>query len=211
MFAAPLSKLNRSYLGLVPMAVWVMVQEVVHPYIFRPLNRSVLDAKDSSVIARVSGEAELLIDGKLLPTIRLTATVLTTEISTTPGLHELSLKTSEGMHKLSFFVRSSSSDGDPPEGWKAYRVHPPEGECTPCHMVEAGVWKIKGRLIEENCFSCHNRKETASAHAPVLSFLPDSHTFNNLAECHRCHDPHGSTERAHLKTAGKISCKRCHG
>jgi len=52
------------------MVVWVVVQEGVHPHIFRPLDRSVLDVKDSSVIARVSGEAELLLDGKLLPTIR---------------------------------------------------------------------------------------------------------------------------------------------
>ncbi|MGH9659758.1 MAG: cytochrome c3 family protein, partial [Bryobacteraceae bacterium] len=57
-------------------------------------------------------------------------------------------------------------------------------------------------LKPESCFSCHDAKAFAEPH---------SHNAETLVECQTCHEPHGSTEKTHLKMRKQVACKLCHG
>jgi predicted CXXCH cytochrome family protein len=191
-------------------AVLCTGQEQPHPRILRPVDRSILAAVPFSVIARASAQAELRLDGKSVAIVRPAADVLTATLFGPPGLHELALLTPAGEHKLSFFVARLSEGAGAPQDWKSYRVHPPAAACDMCHVVMAGAWTIKGGSVSKNCFSCHDLKEFEQLHTAVLRPLPDSHDMDNLSRCQRCHDPHGSQERAHLKAPAEIGCRVCH-
>lgn len=162
------------------------------PRILRPLDRTVLKPGPLAIIAR--GAGELRLDGKPLATAQPAPEVVTATITPGPGLHELAL----GDRKLQFFVGATKA----PSGWKAYRPHPPAATCETCHAVKDGAWGFQAVPLSTNCFGCHDQKSFPVGHA---------HNAEVLAECQLCHDPHGSTEKFHLKMPRETACKQCHG
>ncbi len=169
--------------------------------ILRPADKSILNQGQFSIIAQASGGG-LRLDGKPLSSIQPAPGVLTIKVMPSPGLHELVLTTQEGEQKLQFFVQATAHSGRTPEGWKTFKVHPPEASCDTCHALKEGIWSFKGSVLSENCFGCHDQKT-----------FPEGHTHNEevLAECQLCHDPHGSTEKYLLTMPRETACKQCHG
>jgi len=159
--------------------------------ILRPTDKSVIKAGPLSVVA--SGTGELRLDGKTVTVSRPAAGVVTAHVNPSPGMHELTL----GPKKTQFFMGPN-----PPQGWKEFRPHPPAAACDSCHTAASGTWAIKGDLAGENCFRCHDQKVFPKPH---------QHNSEVLAECQLCHNPHGSTEKFHLKMAKETACKQCHG
>ncbi|MBI3665609.1 MAG: hypothetical protein HY236_05180 [Acidobacteria bacterium] len=155
-----------------------------------------------SVIARGLAGSKLQLDGKPVVSAAPATGVLAATISPATGLHELALVTSGGSQKSQFFVRTGSA-AEPPDGWKAYRPHPPGATgCDTCHAVKNGSWAFRAQALSAVCFQCHDQKAFAEPH---------SHNERLLADCQSCHDPHGSTERFHLKLPRETACKQCHG
>ena len=156
--------------------------------VLRPLNETVLKPGPVSIVAKTTGE--LLLDGKAIPSTQPAPGVRTATVTPSAGLHELAA----GNQKVRFFVGAGA-----PQGWKEFRAHPPAATCDACHAVEDGAWSIKAG---ETCFRCHDQATFPKIH---------QHNSEVLAECQMCHNPHGSTEKAHLKLAKEVACKQCHG
>ncbi|MBI3698631.1 MAG: hypothetical protein HY238_27805 [Acidobacteria bacterium] len=189
-------RLTRWGLGLA--AGLCLAQAPEGPRILRPADQSALPAGPLSVIARGDEKSQLLLDGKPLEAKRPFATVLTATLAPASGPHTLTLATAGAEQKVQFFAGPK-----PPAGFQPYRPHPPAAAtCDTCHAVKDGEWGFKGTVLSENCFGCHNQKTFATKH---------SHNEETLAECQLCHDPHGSTEKFHLKMTREIACKQCHG
>jgi predicted CXXCH cytochrome family protein len=70
-----------------------------------------------------------------------------------------------------------------------------------CHTVNEGEWSLKTSALSEACFVCHDQKVS----------LKLTRNDETLADCGLCHNPHGSTEKFHLKMSREIACKQCHG
>ena len=83
--------------------------------------------------------------------------------------------------------------------------HPiPEGKmsCTDCHNVHgsAGPKLAKRDSTNDTCYTCHAEKRG-----------PFVHSHEPVAEdCAICHNPHGSTVAAMLKSRPPMLCQQCH-
>ena len=189
-----------------PKFLWVVLtvtanlanaQELEKSGILRPADQSVLDAEEVQIIVRVG---EIWLDGKSLkqPQVQDTRQPLSMRVS--PGRHELVWKNGDASQKVQFMVTTSGKTAAPP-GWKVYHEHPPQAECQNCHMgKQPGVFRKS--TLAETCFTCHAQDAFAAGHA---------HNDEVLAECVLCHNPHGSTEKFHLKMTRETACKQCHG
>jgi len=83
--------------------------------------------------------------------------------------------------------------------------HPiPEGKmtCSDCHNVHgsAGPKLAKRDSTNNTCYTCHAEKRGpfVQNHEPVME------------DCAICHNPHGSTVAAMLKTRPPMLCQQCH-
>jgi predicted CXXCH cytochrome family protein len=153
--------------------------------VLRPTPRSVVPQGSLSVIAK--GEGDVLLDGEQIAARKPAPGVIHAEVKVSPGKHVLAV----GATKIEFAA------GQGPDGWKAFRAHPPAGECSSCHA--AGSWEFKGA---DACLECHDGAAFVKTH---------THNTEVLNECQLCHSPHGSTENRHLKFTREIACKQCHG
>ena len=164
--------------------------------ILRPTDQSVLDSEEVQIIARAG---EIGLDGKSLKEGATQSNRQLLAVRIPAGRHELVWKNGDAIQKIQFCVRSSGKTVAPP-GWKVYRAHPPQAECQHCHANEPG--EFSKTTVAETCFTCHEQKTFASGHA---------HNDEVLNECVLCHNPHGSTEKFHLKMSRETACKQCHG
>ena len=103
--------------------------------------------------------------------------------------------------RIQFIVKTSANTVVPPE-WKAYTAHPPQEECQNCH---AG--KQPGDFQED--YRCQRPASAVTSKTLLQPVMPT--TTEVLAECVLCHNPHGSTEKFHLKMTRETACKQCHG
>jgi predicted CXXCH cytochrome family protein len=165
--------------------------------ILRPTDQAVLETEEVQVIAR---PGELWLDGKSLKERQTQAMRQALSLRIPAGRHELIWKHGNAHQRIQFIVKTSANTVVPPE-WKAYRAHPPQEECQNCHAgQQPGIFKKI--TVAETCFSCHEENTFAAGHA---------HNTEVLAECVLCHNPHGSTEKFHLKMTRETACKQCHG
>jgi len=165
--------------------------------ILRPTDQAVLETEEVQVIARAG---ELWLDGKFLKERPTQAMRQALSLRIPSGRHELIWKNGDTDQKIQFVVRTSTNTVVPLD-WKAYRAHPPRAECQSCHASkEPGAFKKI--TVAETCFTCHEQSTFAAGHA---------HNDEVLAECVLCHNPHGSTEKFHLKMTRETACKQCHG
>jgi predicted CXXCH cytochrome family protein len=165
--------------------------------ILRPTDQAVLETEDVQVIAR---PGELWLDGKSLEERQTQTMRQALSLRIPDGRHDLIWKNGDTRQSIQFIVRTSANTVVPPE-WKAYRAHPPQAECQNCHAgKQPGAFKKV--TVAETCFTCHEQNAFASGHA---------HNTEVLAECVLCHNPHGSTEKFHLKMTRETACKQCHG
>lgn len=159
----------------------------------RPVDGSALPRGTVDIIA--SGpEATLEIDDKSVEAERPFPGVLRAKPSVADGAHKLALVWKEGRKEIRFFVGPS-----PPAEYAAYKEHPPSAgiQCTQCHEVNSrGRFRFKG-----GCFDCHQQEAFTKVHTHV----PDT-----LSQCGSCHNPHGSTTKAHLIVTKVAACKQCH-
>jgi predicted CXXCH cytochrome family protein len=153
--------------------------------VLRPTPQSVVPPGPLSIVAK--GEGDVLLDGKVVAAQKPSPGVIHAKVEVTPGKHVLTV----GAAKIQFAA------GQGPDGWKAFRAHPPAAECAACHARES--WEFKGA---EACLACHDGMAFAKTH---------THNTEVLNECQLCHSPHGSTENRHLKFTREIACKQCHG
>lgn len=165
--------------------------------ILRPIDQSVLDSEEVQIIARAG---EIWLDGKSLKGRQTLGSRRLLTLRITPGRHELVWKNADALQKVQFMVTTSGKTAVPP-GWKVYRAHPPQAECQNCHAGDQ-PGDFKKITVGETCFMCHEQKTFAAGHA---------HNDEVLAECVLCHNPHGSTEKFHLKMTREMACKQCHG
>ena len=165
--------------------------------ILRPTDQSVLETEQVQIIARAG---ELWLDGKSLKSRQAQDPRQALSVQIPAGRHELVWKSGDALQKIQFAVTTSGKTSVPP-GWKVYRAHPPQAECQTCHTGEQ-PGNFKRITVAETCFSCHEQKAFAAGHA---------HNDEVLAECVLCHNPHGSTEKFHLKITRETACKQCHG
>lgn len=164
------------------------------PMILRPTDQTVLRAGPLTVVARGPASARLALDGKSIESVRPAPGVHTAGINPSPGMHELTL----GSARVRFAVGPVTGAA----GWKQFRSHPPVAECTACHAVKGGEWTFRSDKIAESCAGCHDLKPFPKLHM---------HNTEVLNECQLCHQPHGSTEKFHLKMNKETACKICHG
>jgi predicted CXXCH cytochrome family protein len=172
-------------------------QEANKPEIFRPADESILQSGTVQVVARVSGQDKLLVDGKPVPVKQPAPTALVADLELTAGMHELAL---ESGPKVRVFVPGGSAKA--PDGWQPFRPHPPAAQCDTCHSVTDGAWAMKNAVTAESCATCHDLKSFPKSH---------THTVEVLEECQLCHQPHGSKASFHLKFDKETACKQCHG
>ena len=164
--------------------------------ILRPTHQSILETEEVQIIAR---EGEVWLDGKPLGGRQTPGTRRALSAQIPAGIHQLTWKSAEALQKIEFAV-TTSQNKTAPSGWKVYRAHPPQAECQNCHDKQPGVFKKV--TVAETCFTCHEQNVFASGH---------THNDEVLAECVLCHNPHGSTEKFHLKMTRETACKQCHG
>jgi predicted CXXCH cytochrome family protein len=169
-------------------------QDAEGPAILRPTNQSSVPAGPLSVVARITGDAQITLDGKPVAAEKRASNVLSANIEVAPGVHELTL----GAQRVKFAAVAAGENT--PAGFKTFRAHPPKAACETCHVAKAGTWEVKETVT--NCFTCH---ETAT--------FPKKHDHNAevLKDCGWCHSTHGSAEAAHLKMTKEKACKLCHG
>jgi len=172
-------------------------QEPEKAGILRPTDQSVLETEEVQIIARAG---EVWLDGKSLKERQTQGARQALSIRIPAGRHELIWKNGDALQKIQFAVTSSGNTAIPPD-WKVYRAHPPQAECQNCHSGE-NPRDFKKATVAETCFTCHEQKAFAAGHA---------HNDEVLAECVLCHNPHGSTEKFHLKMTRETACKQCHG
>ena len=166
--------------------------------ILRPTDRAVLETEEVEVIARPGG---LWLDGKSLKERQTEAMRQALSLRIPAGRHELIWKNGDTDQRIQFIVKTTANTVVVPPEWKAYRAHPPQAECQSCHASKQPE-DFKKITVAETCFTCHEQSSFAAGHA---------HNDEVLAECVLCHDPHGSTEKFHLKMARETACKQCHG
>ena len=166
--------------------------------ILRPTDQSVLDTEEVQMIVGTGGD--IWLDGKPLKQRQTQGTRQPFVMRIPAGRHELDWKNGDSSQKVQFIVTTSGRTVAPP-GWKVYRGHPPQAECQTCHASEQ-PGEFQKSTLAETCFTCHEQKAFASGHA---------HNVDVLAECVLCHNPHGSTEKFHLKMTRETACKQCHG
>jgi len=174
-----------------------IAQEPEKAGILRPTDQSVLETETIQIIARAG---EVLLDGNSLKERQTQAARQALSVRVPLGKHELIWKNGDALHKIQFFVATPGHTTIPPN-WKVYRAHPPQAECQNCHAGE-NPGDFKRTTVAETCFTCHEQKTFAAGHA---------HNDEVLAECVLCHNPHGSTEKFHLKMTRETACKQCHG
>jgi len=172
-------------------------QEPEKAGILRPVDQSVLQTEEVQIIAR---PGEVWLDGKSLKGRETPATRQALSVRVPAGRHELIWKNGDALQKIQFAVTTSEKTAGPPN-WKVYRAHPPQAECLNCH-AEKQPGDFKKITVAETCLTCHEQKTFAAGHA---------HNDEVLAECVLCHNPHGSTEKFHLKMTRETACKQCHG
>lgn len=165
--------------------------------ILRPTDQSVLETEEVQIIARAG---ECWLDGKSIRKFQTQNPRQALSIRLSAGRHELVWKNGDAHQRIQFVVTGSES-AVVPAGWKVYRAHPPQSECQTCHAGDQPA-DFKKSTVAETCFTCHEQKAFAASH---------SHNDEVLAECVLCHNPHGSTERFHMKMTREIACKQCHG
>jgi predicted CXXCH cytochrome family protein len=175
----------------------VNAEEPKKPGILRPTDQSVLDSEEVQIIARAG---EIALDGKSLNDGKMQSNRQLLTVRIPAGRHELVWKNGDAIQTIQFWVRSSGKTAAPP-GWKVYRAHPPQAQCQHCHASEQ-PGDFSKTTVAETCFTCHEQKTFAAGHA---------HNDEVLNECVLCHNPHGSTERFHLKMTRETACKQCHG
>jgi len=189
-----------------PTFLWVVLtvaanlsnaEEAEKSGILRPADQSVLDAEEVQIIVR---GGEIWLDGKSLKQPQAQATRQPLSMRISAGRHELVWKNGDASQKVQFMVTTSGKTAAPP-GWKVYKGHPPQAECQNCHAGKQ-PGDFKKSTVAETCFTCHAQYAFATGHA---------HNDEVLAECVLCHNPHGSTEKFHLKMTRETACKQCHG
>lgn len=172
-------------------------EEPEKPGILRPTDQSVLETEAIQVIARAG---EVLLDGKSIKDPKMQTTRQPLSVRVLLGRHELIWRNGNALQRIQFVIATPGHATIPP-GWKVYRAHPPQAECQNCHAGEK-AGNFERTTVAETCFTCHERKSFAGTHA---------HNDEVLAECVLCHNPHGSTEKFHLKMTRETACKQCHG
>jgi predicted CXXCH cytochrome family protein len=161
--------------------------------IMRPVDGAALPRGTVDIIAG-GVEASLEIDGKSVEAERPFPGVLRAKPSVADGAHKLALIWKEGRKEIRFFVGPNFT-----AEYAAYKEHPPSPgvPCTKCHEVNTrGRFRFKG-----GCFDCHAQEAFTKVHTHV----PDT-----LSQCGSCHNPHGSTTKAHLIVTKEAACKQCH-
>ena len=166
--------------------------------ILRPTDQSVFETEEVQLIVGAGGE--IWLDGKSLKQRQAQGTRQPLVMRIPAGRHELAWKNGDTSQKVQFIVTTSGKTAAP-QGWKVYKGHPPQSECQNCHAGEQ-PGDFKKSTVAETCFTCHEQNAFASGHA---------HNDEVLAECVLCHNPHGSTEKFHLKMTRETACKQCHG
>jgi predicted CXXCH cytochrome family protein len=174
-----------------------VAQDTGQAGILRPTDQSVLETEEVLVIAR---SGALWLDGKSVSNRTTESPRQALSIRIPAGKHELVWKHGAALQRIQFVVSTSRSRTIPP-GWKVYRAHPPQAECQTCHAGDQPA-DFKKITVAETCFACHEQEAFAVNH---------SHNDEVLAECVLCHNPHGSTEKFHLKMPRETACKQCHG
>ena len=168
-------------------AICLAIASAAEDRILRPADKSAVKPGPLSIVA--AGTGTLLLDGK--PVV---------ERPPAPGVHSAVVTLSPGAHEIALGAARAAVFAGPgaPAGFKEFRQHPPAAACDTCHTVAAGAWEIK----DGACFQCHKREDFVRPH---------QHNAEVLAECQLCHNPHGSTEKAHMKMRKELACKQCHG
>jgi predicted CXXCH cytochrome family protein len=166
----------------------------------RPSDESTLKPGPISVVARVAKPAKLTLDGKPVDAKSLADNALTAVVELAAGPHEFVLESGGETKKVKVVVLGPGVTA--PQGWEAFRIHPPAAECSACHVAKEGVWSMKGLTTAESCVACHSAKEFPKKH---------THEVKVLEQCQMCHDPHGSTLPSLMIMDKETSCKQCHG
>jgi predicted CXXCH cytochrome family protein len=178
-------------------ALICFAEDAASPGFLRPYDQTIVPAGPLAIVARAAGKAELKLDGKPLAASQPAPTALTATINPNPGRHELTLRNGGAEQKIQFFVRSPAA----PQGWAEFKQHPPAASCETCHAVKDGAWSFKTDVLADTCFGCPAAKQFPAIH---------SHNSETLADCQMCHNPHGSTVKAHLKMRKELACKQSH-
>lgn len=193
--------------------------------ILRPPDRSVLPSGPLEIAVAIPSGAEhtvVTLDGQELKPSALPRTervpahalakgiwlppVLIVIRSLSPGPHKLSA----GDTTVQFFVCDENGNKTPPGQWSRYRAHPPprsrEVTCIACHKLSdqqrfTDMDSAFSRAKPSACFNCHDRGNINLRHA---------HSFESLAFCQLCHDPHGSSDDKLLKMPAAKACTLCH-
>lgn len=186
-------------------ALFLNAEEPAPSPILAPPPQSAHAASSGPVrfIGRSSSSAatpELKLDGKAVSLTSPHEGVFTAEVAPgAAGVHELEF---EGQ-KLRFAVTDRGAGGAPPDGFQAFRPHPPANQCQTCHAVRNGKWRFQRVSLASVCSQCHAKATFPAKHTHEMAVLTD---------CQLCHNPHGSTTAipAHLKLSRDTACKQCH-
>lgn len=178
--------------GLTALAALLgLAQEPAAEAILSPADQSTVAVGSVRLIAR--GAGLLLVDGKMVASEQPAPGVVSAVVALAAGTHQIAM----GARKIRVHA-----GGGAPGDWKPYQAHPPSATgCDTCHAVKDGAWAMRRASLAPICFTCHDRGK-----------FPATHTHNTdiLADCQSCHDPHGSTGKAHLRMSRERACKQCH-
>ena len=166
--------------------------------IMRPAPRSIYPPGEVDIAATApAGKLEL--DGRPVAAAQPFPDVWHAKVKPGAGLHTLALSWEGGRQEVQFFVGSAGGPAAP-AGYLPFRPHPPgaDTECTQCHELSP---RGRFRFKTGACFDCHQSEGFAKVH---------THEPAQLAECGLCHNPHGSTAKAHLRYPKETACKQCH-
>jgi predicted CXXCH cytochrome family protein len=162
--------------------------------IMRPAETSVYPPGEVDIAATApAGRLEL--DGRLVAADQPFPNVFHAKVKASAGPHTLVLAWDGGRREVHFFAGPGA-----PAGFQPFRQHPPgmDTPCTQCHEMSS---RGRFRFRTGACFDCHQREGFAKVH---------THEPAALAECGMCHNPHGSTVKAHLVYPKETACKQCH-
>jgi predicted CXXCH cytochrome family protein len=162
--------------------------------ILRPADLSALPSGEIDIIATAPA-GKLLLDGRAFAAEQPFPDVLHAKVNA-PGEHKLTLTWEGGAQEIRFFAGEHA-----PPAFTPFHFHPPVAgvDCTQCHeLTRRGRFHFKGA---DACFACHRKVGFAKAH---------THDVETLSECGLCHNPHGSTAKAHLLYPKETACKQCH-
>ena len=166
--------------------------------ILRPTDQAVLETEEVQVIAR---PGELWLDGKSLKERQTQAMRQALSLRIPAGRHELIWKNGDTSSENSIHCQNLC------EHCGSARVESLQGASSSGRMSELSRGKGSREFSRRSPLQRHASRVTSK------STFAAGHAHNDevLAECVLCHNPHGSTEKFHLKMTRETACKQCHG